>query len=266
MTRDLSLTVAALALVLAPASAAEPASAPPAKNVAALVTVYRHNSHAEMIAGRLLRTDTLDDKGNHSPLKLVSLYTDQRPTNDLSRWLAASHGFRTSETIEDALTLGTGRLAVDGVLLIAEHGEYPRSPTGNTQYPKRRFWEETLKVFRASGRVAPVFIDKHLADNWTDAKFISDTARELQVPLMAGSSLPLTWRRPPADVKRGGPNREIAAITYHTTDAYGFHALEFVQALAEQRHGGEAGGQQRPGPLGNCPPREARRELRVERL
>src|SRR2546426_3283711 len=241
MTRDLSLTVAALALVFARASAAEPASAPPAKNVAALVTVYRHNSHAEMIAGRLLRTDTLDDKGNHSPLKLVSLYTDQRPTNDLSRRLAASHGFRTSETIEDALTLGTGRLAVDGVLLIAEHGEYPRSPTGNTQYPKRRFWEETLKVFRASGRVAPVFIDKHLADNWTDAKFISDTARELQVPLMAGSSLPLTWRRPPADVKRGGRIREIVAITYHTTDAYGFHALEFVQALAEQRHGGEAG-------------------------
>lgn len=240
MTRDLSLTIAALAL-FARASAAEPASAPPAKNVAALVTVYRHNSHAEMIAGRLLRTDTLDDKGSHSPLKLVSLYTDQNPTNDLSRRLAASQGFRISDTIEDALTLGTGRLAVDGVLLIAEHGEYPRSPTGNTQYPKRRFWEETLRVFRAGGRAVPVFIDKHLADNWTDAKFIYDTARELQVPLMAGSSLPVTWRRPPADVKRGARIREIVAITYHTTDAYGFHALEFVQALAEQRHGGETG-------------------------
>jgi len=223
------------------AGAAEPTSAPPAKNVAALVTVYRHNSHAEVIAGRLLRTDTLDDKGNHSPLKLVSLYTDQRPTNDLSRRLAASYGFRMSETIEDALTLGTSRLAVDGVLLIAEHGEYPKSPTGNTQYPKRRFWEETLRVFRASGRVVPVFIDKHLADNWTDAKFIYDTARELKVPLMAGSSLPVTWRRPPADVKHGARIREIVAITYHTTDAYGFHALEFVQALAEQRHGGETG-------------------------
>src|SRR5437879_2270099 len=89
--------------------------------------------------------------------------------------------------------------------------------------------------------MAPVFIDKHLADNWTVAKFISDTARELQVPLMAGSSLTLTWRRPPADVKRGGRIRDIVAITYHTTDAYGFHALEFVQALVEQRHGGEAG-------------------------
>jgi hypothetical protein len=69
----------------------------------------------------------------------------------------------------------------------------------------------------------------------------TDTARELKVPLMAGSSLPTTWRRPPADVPRGARLREIVALTYHTTDAYGFHALEFVQALAEQRRGGETG-------------------------
>jgi len=211
------------------------------KNVAALVTVYRHNSHADVIVSRLLQTDTLDGKGKDSPLKLVSLYTDQRPADDISRLLAASHRFRISATIEDALTLGTGRLAVDGVLLIAEHGDYPKSPTGNTQYPKRRFWEETLKIFRASGRVVPVFIDKHLADNWTDASFIYDTARELKVPLMAGSSLPGTWRRPAADVKRGARIREIVALSLPTTDAYGFHSLEFVQALAEHRQGGETG-------------------------
>ena len=130
---------------------------------------------------------------------------------------------------------------MDGVLLIAEHGDYPKSSTGNTQYPKRRFWEEILKVFRARNRVVPVFIDKHLADNWTDAKYIYDTAKDLKIPLMAGSSLPGTWRRPPADLKRGKRVREIVAITYHTTDAYGFHALELVQALAEQRQGGETG-------------------------
>jgi hypothetical protein len=217
------------------------AQATPTKNVAAIVTVYRHNSHADVIVSRLLKTDTLDGKGKTSPLKLVSLYTDQHPTNDLGRSFAAQYGFRTSATIEDALTLGTGRLAVDGVLLIAEHGDYPKSSTGNTQYPKRRFWEEIVKVFRNSHRVVPVFIDKHLADNWTDAKLIYDTARELKVPLMAGSSLPTTWRRPPADVARGARLREIVAITYHTTDAYGFHALEFVQALAEQRRGAETG-------------------------
>jgi len=155
--------------------------------------------------------------------------------------LAASHRFRVSDSIEDALTLGTGRLAVDGVLLIAEHGEYPKSKLGFPQYPKRRFWEETLKVFRASDRVVPVFIDKHLADNWTDAQFIYDSARQMKIPLMAGSSVPGTWRRPPADVKRGARLREIVGITYHLTEHYGFHALEMVQALAEQRRGGETG-------------------------
>jgi hypothetical protein len=233
--------VAVLAGGLALSQAAEPNQVAQTKNVAAIVTEYRHNSHADIIVSRLLQTDTLDGKGKQSPLKLVSLYVDQFPTNDLSRGFAAKYGFRTSPTIEDALTLGTGRLAVDGVLLIAEHGDYPRSTTGNIQYPKRRFWDEVLKVFRTSNHVVPVFIDKHLADNWGDAKFIYDTARELKIPLMAGSSLPTTWRRPPADVPRGARLREIVALTYHTTDAYGFHALEFVQALAEQRRGGETG-------------------------
>jgi hypothetical protein len=189
----------------------------------------------------LLQTDTLDGKGQEPPLKLASLYTDQKPDKDISRLLAASHRFRVSETIADALTLGTGRLAVDGVLLIAEHGEYPKSALGNTQYPKRRFWEEMLKVFRSSNRVVLVFLDKHLADNWEDAKFIYDSARQWKIPLMAGSSVPGTWRRPPADVKRGARLREIVGITYHITEHYGFHALEAIQALAEQREGGETG-------------------------
>src|SRR5204863_9879363 len=176
------------------------------------------NSHADLLLSRLLQTDTLDGKGDGFSLRLASVYTDQKPGNDISRLLAASHRFRVSGTIEDALTLGTGRLAVDGVLLIAEQGEYPKSAIGNTQYPKRRFWEEILKVFRASGRVAPVFIDKHLADNWQDAKFIYDSARELKIPLMAGSSLPVTWRRPAVDVERGARLREIVGITYHMTE------------------------------------------------
>jgi hypothetical protein len=211
------------------------------KRVAAVVTEYRHNSHADMIVSRLLLTDMLDGTGRDSPLKLASLYTDQKPESDISRLLAASHRFPIKSKIADALTLGTGTLAVEGVLLVAEHGDYPFSATGNHQYPKRRFWDETLKVFRASGRVVPVFIDKHLADNWRDAKFIYDSAHELSIPLMAGSSLPTTWRHPPADVARGARISEIVALTYGTTDGYGFHGLEEVQALAEQRKGGETG-------------------------
>jgi len=91
------------------------------------------------------------------------------------------------------------------------------------------------------GRVVPVFNDKHLADNWDDAKWIYDTAREMDIPMMAGSSVPVVWRYPPVDVRRGAKLQQIVALNFGGLDAYGFHSLEMVQALAERRAGGETG-------------------------
>ena len=209
--------------------------------VAAIVTEYRHNSHADVIASRLLQTNTLDGKGPRPQLQLASIYADQRNKDDISELFSKRYQVPRYEKIADALTLGTGKLAVDGVLLIAEHGNYPDSDTGSTMFPKRRLFEEVIEVFKKSGRVVPVFFDKHLSDNWQDAKWIYDTARAMKVPLIAGSSVPLLWRFPPADVKRGAKLDQILVVSYHRLDAYGFHALEVVQALAEQRHGGETG-------------------------
>ena len=216
---------------------------PPARKVAVVTTAYYHNSHADVIASRLLETDTLDGKGRTPSLKMASLYTDQisEEPADIGQALAKRDGVRVSPSIDDALTLGSGRLAVDGVLMICEHGRYPRSATTSIQYPKRRFFEEIVKVFEKSGRVVPVFCDKHLADTTEDARWIVETAARLKIPLMAGSSLPGLWREPAVDVKRGEELEEIVAISYHTLDAYGFHALEMVQALAERRQGGERG-------------------------
>jgi len=211
------------------------------KKIAALVTAYYHNSHADVIVSRLLETDTLDGQGKTYNLKLVSLYTDQVPANDKSRKLCAKHGIKIYDNPADALTLGTGKLAVDGVLLVAEHGNYPLSETGQHQYPKRRLFAEIAKACEASGRSVPVFIDKHLSDNWTDARWIYDEAARLKMPLMAGSSLPTLWRFPPVDVARGEALKEIVAISHHTLDTYGFHALEMVQCLAERRAGNESG-------------------------
>ena len=233
--------LAVLSWLVAGAIPTSSAGDSPSPRIAAIVTEYRHNSHADVIVSRLLTTNTLDGKGDVFPLKLVSLYTDQKPENDISRRLAAKYQIPIKPSIAETLTLGTKTLAVDGVLLVAEHGSYPFSATGNHQYPKRRLWEETVKVFRESGRVVPVFIDKHLSDNWEDAKTVYDTARELKIPLMAGSSVPGAWRYPPADVSAGARISEIVAFTYGSTDAYGFHGLEALQSLAEQRQGGETG-------------------------
>jgi hypothetical protein len=217
---------------------------PPRLKTAGITTVYHHNSHAEMLFGRVVRTDTLDGKGDRPPLDVVSVYTDQTPENDISRALSSapgSPGFRVSETVRDALTLGAGTLAVDGVFLVVEHGKYPESDTGQFQLPKRRLFTEIVDVFQKSGRVAPVFFDKHFADNWEDAKWIYDTLKEKNIPVLAGSSIPLCWRFPAKDLRRDAPVKEIVALNYGRLDSYGFHALEAVQSLVERRKGGETG-------------------------
>ena len=209
--------------------------------VAGIATTYFHNSHADVILSRLVQTDTLDGKGTHPPLDLVSLFTDQVPKNDISRKLAAQHKIPIFPQVRDALNLKTEKVAVDGVLLIGEHGKYPESDTGQIVYPKRRLFGEIVKEFEKSGKVVPVFCDKHLADNWKDAKWIYDHAKRLKIPMMAGSSLPVLWRYPPVDVKRGAKLKQIVATSYHRLDAYGFHAMEAVQSLAERRSGNETG-------------------------
>lgn len=209
--------------------------------VAGVTTTYYHNAHADMFFTRLLETDTLDGGGARPSLRLASLFTDQVPDNDTSRKLAAKHKVPIHERVGAALTLGADQLSVDGVLLIAEHGKYPESDTGQFVFPKRRLFGEIVREFERSGRVVPVFCDKHLADNWQDAKWLYDESQRLKIPLMAGSSLPVLWRDPPVDVSRGAKLKQIVATSYHRLDTYGFHALEAVQALAERRRGGETG-------------------------
>ena len=216
------------------------AEEPKPLKIAAVVTAYYHNSHADVIVSRLVQGYHLDDREPRPKLQLVSLYVDQFPENDKSRELAKEYDFPIVDSVEQALTLDGNELAVDGVLLIAEHGKYPESDTGSIQYPKRRLFGEIVDVFRKSKRVVPVFSDKHLSDNWKDAKWICDPAQALKIPLMAGSSLPMLWRYPPARVEQGEEVEEIVAVSYHRLDTYGFHALEMVQTLVEQRK--QAGG------------------------
>ncbi|MBL8848685.1 MAG: hypothetical protein JNG89_03335, partial [Planctomycetaceae bacterium] len=211
------------------------------KNVAGVTTLYRHNSHADVILSRLMQTDTLDGNGQPPSVHLQSMYVDQIGEGDYSRPFSAQYGVPIEETVTKSLTLGGDTLAVDGVFVVAEHGSYPVSSTGQVIYPKRRLFEEVFRVFEQSGRSVPIFCDKHLADNWEDAKWLYDTAKRLNAPLMAGSSLPTLWRYPPVDVQRGAKLKEIVATSYGSLDAYGFHGLEMVQCLAERRAGGETG-------------------------
>jgi hypothetical protein len=210
------------------------------KKVAAIVTEYRKWSHADVIVGKILEGYNYDGKDGPD-LQVVSMYVDQFPDKDMSRGLAAKYGFTIYDTIEKAVTCGGKDLAVDGVLCIGEHGKYPKNDKGQILYPRRRFFEETAKVFERSKKSVPVFNDKHLAAEWADAKWMYDRSRELFVPFMAGSSVPVTWRRPALKLPKNCDLVEAVQIGYGPFEGYGFHALEGLQCLAERRKGGETG-------------------------
>ncbi len=213
---------------------------PERKKVAAVVTEYRRWSHADVIVGKLLEGYLHDGKDMPS-LELASLYTDQRPDGDMAPGLAKKHGFKLYDTAADALTLGGAALAVDAVLLIGEHGNYPLNKRGQLMYPRRRFLAETARVFALSKKSVPVFSDKHLGPTWDDAKWMYDKAKELMFPLMAGSSLPLTFRRPALKPPIGTEFEGALQISYGPMEGYSFHGLEALQCLVERRKGGETG-------------------------
>jgi hypothetical protein len=213
---------------------------PEPKKVAAIVTEYRLWSHADVIIGKIL--DGFSHDGGAGPnLRVASMYVDQFAEKDMSRAQAKKHKFTIHDSIEGALTLGGRTLAVDGVICVGEHGKYPTNDKGQVLYPRRRFFEEVCKVFAKTKKSVPVFNDKHLAATWKDAKWMYDRSRELFVPFLAGSSLPLTWRKPPLQLPKDCLITEAVQIGYGGLEAYGFHALEGLQCMVERRKGGETG-------------------------
>ena len=229
--------------------------------IAAVVTTWFPGSHANLIASKFVEGFPVDGAVVKPKVNLVSIYMDQLNWNDVGMDLAREHRIEVYPSIRAALTLTPpsatgdwptagdwrdGELAVDGVLLIAEHGDYAANERDQRMYPRRHFFEQICGVMAVSGRPVPVFNDKHLSYNWTDALWMYERARALDIPLMAGSSLPLARRDPGLEHEIGTPIEEALSIGfinwYHTRlDSYGFHALEALQCMVERRAGGETG-------------------------
>lgn len=216
------------------------AAAPAPKSVAGIITIYNPGSHADVILGKILE-GWEHDRGPGPALTLKSLYVDQFPHDDLARDLAAKHGVTIYPTIAEALTCGTTQLAVDGVISIGEHGDYPWNDLGQHLYPRRRFFAEIAAVMERTGRSVPVFNDKHLGPAWDDAVWMYERAKALRMPFMAGSSLPLTFRQPDLTIPVGTDITAAVGVGYDALDIYGSHALECYQAVVERRRGGETG-------------------------
>ena len=211
------------------------------KPIAAVVTEYRHLSHAHVICDRFLAGYALGGKPRRAEAQIVSMYVDQFPEGDLSRARAERHGFVIHRTIPAALRRGGSHLAVEGVLLIAEHGEYPKNELGQTLYPRHEFFRQIAKTFRQDQRSVPVFVDKHLSYEFEKAEWMVKQSKRGNFALLAGSSIPIALRLPALELPLGCEIEEALAVGYGGLDSYDFHALEGLQCMVERRKGGETG-------------------------
>ncbi len=210
--------------------------------IAALTTIYHKYSHSQHLVDRFLDGYGWEGKHHRPEMDIVSLYVEQVGENDLSRERASRHReMRIYPTIAEALTQGGSELAVDGVLLIGEHGKYPVNERGQTLYPRYEYFQQVVDVFRKSGRTAPLFNDKHLSWNWAYAEEMVKLSRDMGFGLMAGSSLPVTWRQPSIDLPSGASVEEAVGIWGGGVDGGDIHVIEAVQSIVERRRGGETG-------------------------
>ncbi len=211
------------------------------KRIAVITTIYRYLSHAQHMADRFLVGYPLNGRWHRSKMKVASLYVDQKPDGDLSEARARKYGFRVYPTIAETLRCGGDKLAVDAVLLIGEHGDYPRNEKGQVLYPRYEFFRECVEVFEKDGRSIPVYNDKHLSWSFEKAKWMVEASRRLKFPMLAGSSLPVTWRLPDVELPLGCEIESALMTGVGGSDPMDYHALEAMQCMIERRKGGETG-------------------------
>ena len=211
------------------------------KRIAVITTIYRYLSHAQHFADRFLVGYPKQGRWHRPDMKVVSLFVDQKPEGDQSLDRAREFGFSVYPTIAEALRCGGDELAVDAVLSIGEHGDYPHNEKNQVLYPRYEFFKECVKVFEEDGRTVPIFNDKHLSYSFEKAKEMVDDGHRLGFGVLSGSSLPVTWRLPDVELPLECEIEEALMVGVGGSDPMDYHALEAMQCMIERRKGGETG-------------------------
>ena len=211
------------------------------KRIAVIATIYRYLSHAQHFADRFLVGYPVEGRWHRPDMKIVSLFVDQQPEGDQSIDRAREFGFSVYPTIAETLRCGGDKIAVDAVLLIGEHGDYPHNEMSQVLYPRYEFFKECIKIFEEDGRAVPIYNDKHLSYSFEKAKEMVDDAHRLDFGLLAGSSLPVTWRLPDVELPLECEIKDALMIGVGGSDPMDYHALEAMQCMVERRKGGETG-------------------------
>ena len=198
-------------------------------------------SHADWIVNKLL--DGYWWQGAHTPSRVdvVSVYIHQFDTSLLGQKVCKAKNIPIYKTVGEAVTLGGKELAVDGVVIVCEHGNYPTDLKGHWLLPRWWIYQQVIRVFEQSKRSVPVFNDKHLSYNWDDAKWMFDKSRELNFPLSGGSSIPVYFRKPEIELAIDTPIKNSIVVGDAADEGAIFHCVDVLQAFVDRRKGGETG-------------------------
>jgi hypothetical protein len=216
-------------------------AAKPRPKIAAIFTELRFRSHAFNILENFFEPYLFNGKLVDPGVDVVAMYADQFPADDMARDAAKRLGVPLEKTLEGALCRGGDKLAVDGVLVIGEHGDYPFNDLGQHLYPRKEWFDRTVAVMKAAGRYVPYFNDKHFSYRTDWAKEMVATARKYDFPILGGSSVPLASRRPMLELEPGCEIDEAVAVHGGGLEVYDFHALELIQSMVDARRGAETG-------------------------
>jgi hypothetical protein len=211
------------------------------QRIAVVASIYKYLSHAQHFVDRFLVGYPYGGRWHRPDMKVVSLYVDQKPEGDQSADRAREFGFEVYPTIAEALRCGGDQLACDAVLIIGEHGDYPKNDKDQILYPRYEFFKACVEVFEKDGRSVPVYNDKHLSYSATKAAEMVADSKRLDFPFLAGSSLPVTWRLPDLELPLGCTIEEGLMVGVGGSDPMDYHALEAMQCMIERRTGGETG-------------------------
>lgn len=198
-------------------------------------------SHADWIVNKLIDGYWWDGVYTPSRVEVVSIYLHQQDTSELGQKVAKAKNIPVYKTVAEAVTLGGQELAVDGVVIVAEHGEYPKDLKGHWLLPRWWIYDQVIRVFEQSKRSVPVFNDKHLSYDWNEAKWMFDKSRELNFPLTGGSSIPVYYRKPEIEIPIDTPIKNSIVLGGTGDEGAIFHAIDVLQAFVERRKGGESG-------------------------
>jgi hypothetical protein len=217
-------------------------AAPRRPRIACLVSFWGlPTSHADWIINKLL--DGYWWQGAHTPsrVEVVSVYIHQFDTSLLGQKVCKAKNIPIYKSVGEAITLGGRELAVDGVVIVAEHGNYPTDLKGHWLLPRWWIYQQVIQVFENSRRSVPVFNDKHLSYNWDDAKWMFDKSRELNFPLTGGSSIPTYFRKPEIELPIETPLMNSIVVGSAPDEGAISHCIDVLQAFVDRRRGGETG-------------------------